>query len=537
MTGPEPKVKILVVDDSKTQAMLLSCMLENSGFSVTMAHNADEALRSINENKPSLVITDIVMPGKTGYELCSEIRRNEKTAAIPVMLLTTLDSPGDIISALECGADDFISKPYNVDYLVFKLKKYFNSAQSNNTKTGNESVEEIVYSGKKYLIPSDRQKMLDMLISTYEATIQKNRELIDAQETLVNTNRRLETTISDKQTVLEELRVKEELLKKSNSELNIMNRIGAVINQSVTLDELLPGVASEICSSRLSGLCHGIEVWLNDENGDLKKTVEYPLSNESVDVSAEMEEKLFIADILSKEQLKIKPECDIADCNWNKTGTHRSHGHCYIRLVARDRRIGLMNIVTEPGYGTERQTQEMMISLGKQLGMAIENHNLLIETRLLSLHDPLTGLANRRMIDITLENEIARANRYDNIFCLVIMDIDYFKHYNDQFGHDEGDRILISLSSYLKENIRDTDIAARFGGEEFILIISEIGIEDMRRVAEKHRKMIQEKVGITVSMGIAEYKINQTGDELIKAADTALYRAKENGRNRVEISD
>ena len=537
MTGLENSFSILVVDDSKTQAMLLSYMLENSGYSVIMAHDADGALRAIKDNQPSLVITDIVMPEMTGYELCSAIRADESTAGIPVMLLSTLNSPEDIISALECGADDFISKPYNVDFLIFKLKKYLKRQPQEIEFLNVEDTEDVVYSGKRYHIRANRQKMLDLLISTYEATIQKNRELVDAQDTLVNTNRQLETTISDKQQALEAVRLKEEILKKWNNELKIMNRIGSIINQSVTLDELLPGIASEIFNSGLTGICYGIEIWLNDEDGNLKKSLEYPDTNRSSGVSDYEEKKFSAAGIFNQEQLVVKSVCTAAACGWNCRKVPISHGHYYILLVARDRNMGLLNLVTEQGSSPGEHTIEMLISLGKQLGMAIENHNLLIETKLLSLHDPLTGLANRRMISITLENEIARANRYDNIFCLIIMDIDYFKKYNDQFGHDEGDRILISLSSYLKENIRDTDIAARFGGEEFLMIISEIGIQDMLMVADKHRRMIQEKIGITVSMGIAEYKINQTGDELIKQADTALYRAKENGRNRVEVSD
>lgn len=228
--------------------------------------------------------------------------------------------------------------------------------------------------------------------------------------------------------------------------------------------------------------------------------------------------------------------CDLKSCYWRERDGSSGHGHISIQLIAVERIIGFCELTIEKNYNPREHVCEMLESLGKQLGMAIENHNLLNETKRLSLYDPLTGLANRRMIDITLETHMARANRYNDLFCLIILDIDHFKQYNDNFGHDEGDRILVALSSYLKENVRDTDLAARFGGEEFILIISEIGLKDIYKIAERHLELIYKRVGITVSMGVAEYRNNQTAGELIKAADKALYRAKENGRNRIEMA-
>ncbi len=528
---------ILIVEDSKTQAELLSYLLGHSGYGVTVVHSGSEALEVIGKNPPSLVITDIVMPVMNGYDLCRAIRANPSTAGIPVILLTSLASPQDIVLSLECGADDFISKPYDADFLISKLEKFFNILNHNVELDACGNSEEVFYSGKSYNITGNRQKMLDLMISAYEAAIQKNHELLEAQDALVTSNRQLEITVDDKEKALEDVRLKEETLRQWNSELNIMNILGSVINQSITHEELFQCVAEEIMKHGFAGTRFGVEFTLNTQNDKVRQFYRYRMKDGEIDFCGSGDKISDLSDKSDQEDLiNITLCCDSESCWWKNNGTDSDHGHISIQLIAGDRIIGLCEFITEKDYNPQEHVCEMLISLGKQLGMAIQNHNLLSETKRLSLHDPLTGLANRRMIDLTLETQMARANRYNDLFCLVMLDIDHFKQYNDKFGHDEGDRILSALSSYLKENVRDTDLAARFGGEEFILIISEIGLNDVCGIAERHLELIHERVGITVSMGIAQYRKNQTAEELIKDADLALYRAKENGRNRVELA-
>ena len=527
------------MEDSKTQAYQLLYLLENSGYTASTVHSAEDAIDFIRKTPPSLVITDIVMPGMSGFELCLAIKADSSAAGIPVILLTSLDSPQDIISALESGADDFISKPYDDDILILKLEKYYEKPpveSGHKCIEETEEIEEVEYLGKQYRLSVSRQKMLDLMISAYEAAIQKNIQLIESQETLVYTNRQLAVTITDKEEALESLKLKEDILKRWNSELNIMNILGAVINQSATLDELLQSVAEEVLNYKFAGASFGIEFLISVDDGKNLSVYTYLMKKAEIYLSGFIMHSPESKDELNQGQLlKIIPACDMKSCYWNNQPDHSSHGHISILLVARERTIGLMKFTTEEKYNPEEHVAEMLVSLGKQLGMAIENHNLLTETKRLSLHDPLTGLPNRRMIDITLDSQIARVNRYGTLFSLIIMDIDHFKQYNDNFGHDEGDRVLIALSSYLKENIRDTDLAARFGGEEFIIIISELGLEDTYKIAERHLDLIHQHIGITVSMGIAEYKKNSSSVDLIKSADEALYCAKEKGRNRIEM--
>ncbi len=161
------------------------------------------------------------------------------------------------------------------------------------------------------------------------------------------------------------------------------------------------------------------------------------------------------------------------------------------------------------------------------------------ELEQLAVTDLLTGLYNRVKLDQVLNDEVIRFKRYNNLLSLIILDIDYFKKVNDNFGHQTGDKVLQEVAATLRDNIRDVDIAGRWGGEEFMVICPETDLAGAKLVAEKLRAIMEYqdmgKVGnVTSSFGVAELGDGEEDADLIRKADSALYKAKENGRNRVE---
>ena len=157
----------------------------------------------------------------------------------------------------------------------------------------------------------------------------------------------------------------------------------------------------------------------------------------------------------------------------------------------------------------------------------------------LSVTDQLTGLFNRRRLMEVLEAEVNRSKRHVHPFSILIMDVDHFKKFNDAYGHLAGDRVLASLGEVLRETTREIDTPARFGGEEFMAVLPETGLEAAVEVAERIRATLASRIfegrRVTLSIGAAEFPTH--GDDaqrLIAAADAALYRAKDAGRNRVE---
>jgi diguanylate cyclase (GGDEF)-like protein len=174
---------ILVVEDSPTQAELLKYILEEQGYKVTLARDGKKAYASLNGYKPALIISDINMPGMNGYELCQRIKEDGLLGDIPVILLTSLSGVEDVMEALSCGADGFITKPYSADYILKHIKRILADNSSSSSKHANISVE-VPFSGKGSLINADPQQMLSLLLSTYEAAMQRNAELNSLNEHL-----------------------------------------------------------------------------------------------------------------------------------------------------------------------------------------------------------------------------------------------------------------------------------------------------------------------------------------------------------------
>jgi diguanylate cyclase (GGDEF)-like protein len=158
-----------------------------------------------------------------------------------------------------------------------------------------------------------------------------------------------------------------------------------------------------------------------------------------------------------------------------------------------------------------------------------------------SRKDRLTGLYNRVHMEEKIQEEFAYFLRNGRLFSLVISDIDFFKRVNDTFGHDAGDCLLKSIADVLQESIREFDIVARWGGEEFLFLLPEIDAEGAVILAERIRKRIEEQtyfygnteLRATMTFGVSSIKADDTVEDVIKRADTALFDGKRNGRNRV----
>ncbi|HEV8368593.1 MAG TPA: response regulator [Pyrinomonadaceae bacterium] len=188
---PDPPVKILIAEDSPTQAQKLQYILEQQGFGVTTAANGALALASARQHKPTLIISDVIMPEMDGYELCRQVKADEQLAEVPVILVTTLSDPQDVIRGLECRADNFILKPYDERYLLGRVQFVLINREMRRTDQPGMGLE-IVFEGRRHFITADRLQILNLLLSTYEAAMQRNKELSLAQDTLQHTNAQLQ---------------------------------------------------------------------------------------------------------------------------------------------------------------------------------------------------------------------------------------------------------------------------------------------------------------------------------------------------------
>ncbi len=181
----ENRIEILIVENSLTQAMKLQYILEKNNYGASVVRNGQEALSRIQTQKPTMVISAVVMPGMDGYELCKRIKDDAELKDVPIILLTSLADPQDIMKGMESGANNFIVKPYEERFLLSRIR-YILANQELRRVTMSEMGMEIFFGGKKYFITPDRIQMLDMLLSTYETAVQKNLELQQTQANYLN---------------------------------------------------------------------------------------------------------------------------------------------------------------------------------------------------------------------------------------------------------------------------------------------------------------------------------------------------------------
>jgi diguanylate cyclase (GGDEF)-like protein len=199
----------------------------------------------------------------------------------------------------------------------------------------------------------------------------------------------------------------------------------------------------------------------------------------------------------------------------------------------------------DPSDLTESK-QQIAIAMADSIVLALANLKLRIFLREQSIRDPLTGLFNRRYLEETLEREFNRALRLQRPVGVIMLDLDHFKRFNDTHGHEAGDVLLRKLGSFLKQHLRGGDIACRYGGEEFALVLPEVSLENVRLRAEELREGIKhlnveynDKILPTVSMslGIAMFpEHGSTNQRVLNAADGALYEAKRKGRDRIVVA-
>ncbi|RBW51944.1 GGDEF domain-containing protein [Marinobacter sp. F3R11] len=173
---------------------------------------------------------------------------------------------------------------------------------------------------------------------------------------------------------------------------------------------------------------------------------------------------------------------------------------------------------------------------------AFRNYNHRTELELLATVDPLTGVNNRRSMDKALRMALSDALRTDRSYAVVMIDLDHFKKVNDEHGHSVGDEVLLSLVSLIQERIRKTDRLFRYGGEEFVLLLSVVDVNSLRMISANLQTIIRQQLrcreqAVTASFGVALLRENESVETWLKRADSALYRAKELGRDRIVFAD
>jgi diguanylate cyclase (GGDEF)-like protein/PAS domain S-box-containing protein len=222
-------------------------------------------------------------------------------------------------------------------------------------------------------------------------------------------------------------------------------------------------------------------------------------------------------------------------------------GYLCVPLTVQGETLGVFCLTDAPTKRSKHQLSQLQLAVkvSEAIKLSLSNLKLREKLRAEAIHDPLTGLFNRRYLEETLPRELHRARRRNSPLCVAMLDLDDFKRFNDKFGHDAGDSLLRELGQVLRENLRKSDISCRYGGEEFVLVLPDSALADAEQRVEQIRVLIkalqishgEQRLGaLTVSAGVAQADEHTSHpSELLRAADEALYAAKNAGRDRVLV--
>ena len=341
----------------------------------------------------------------------------------------------------------------------------------------------------------------------------------------------------------ETLSSKNKRLEERNRQNSIMGEMRALLQSCSTVREMPPIITAAV--TRLFPDADGALFLMNSSQNYLESVATWG------DFPDQVDENVFEPDacwglrrgrIHEVEEVKIGPVCP--HLKHTLTGPY-----VCVPLIAKGDILGLLHLMIKPStsgvesWGSIADLKETVVVFAEYLSLSIANIKLWERLTDQSIRDPLTGLFNRRYMEEIIKREILRAARDQTKIGIIMADIDHFKMYNDTYGHEAGDELLIKLADFFKFELRGSDVVCRYGGEEYILILPLSSAEGTYKRAEQIRQGVkklkvsfkgQDLPAVTLSMGIAIYPDHGTEwNDLIQLADKALYRAKEQGRDRV----
>ena len=418
-----PFAKVLAVDDDPTLLVLLEAALSQDAFAVTVTNDGEEALRLLKSSSFDIVLLDVEMPGRSGFEICESIRQTHG-ADMPVIMITGHDDLSSIDKAYHSGATDFVSKPINWALLGYRLRYVLRTFDT--VRSLNEADTKL-------------RLAASVFVNSYEGMI-----ITDSRNVIIDVNPAFSRITGFS---------REESIGKTPKILTSghhNSEFYANMRESLEIQDFWQG-----------------EIWNRRKNGDI-----FP------------------------EMLSISAVRDADGNVQNFTGI-------------------FSDISMIKTYEAELQR--------------------------VAYYDMLTGVPNRRLLADRLTRATARARRYNKSLAVCYLDLDEFKPVNDKFGHAAGDQLLITVTERLRTILRAEDTLARLGGDEFVLLFTDLVQFDetlvvLDRILGTISRPVQingTEISVSASIGVTLFPADDSDDEtLLRHADQAMYRAKEEGKNR-----
>ena len=458
------KSRILVVDDDKFSRVFCREILEEEEvFEVCEASSVDEAIDLINQGGIDLVVTDMVMPEKSGLDLIEWAR--EEKPGLEIIVITGHGTVESAVKAMKIGALDYIRKPLN---------------------------------------PPEFKIIIHRAIDKIRLA-EENKEL--------------------------------------KSSLKLYN-IGSRITRTIEIEELYELIFDLLMQE--TGATRGFLYLMDQERGESSVIAS---DGFDVELNDKIDDEVFSAytDVISSAKGPVIPE-KIAPLHVKfRSSVDLIRSIMFIPLRNKKDLVGMVVFfdTEREGAFTERDTH-VATFLSEHAGAAIENALLYSQAKILTITDDLTNVFNYRYLNNILDRELLRAQRLNTHMSILFLDLDSFKQVNDRHGHLVGSKILIEMAGILKQAVRKVDAVARYGGDEYIVVLTDTTSQGAMIVAERIRETVENyvfmkeegyNVKLTISIGVASYPEHATGKiELLRMADEAMYRGKFGRKNVVYIA-
>jgi two-component system, cell cycle response regulator len=491
---------ILVVDDTAANLRLLTRLLQDAGYQVRAVTSGARALAAARQSVPALVLLDIRLPDINGVEVCAQLKADPETSQVPVIFISALTEAETKINAFTAGGVDYVTKPIQPDEVLARVATHLALRELNlqlseaNTRLASQitALEEA-------------NERLAGQVRARQAAEEANAQLLDQERQRTMRLELLRTAINTITGALDLPAVHQAVVSQA---VRLLGASWGALTRSIPPGEELQVVALHELPVGLLGLRVNWGQALIGKAAAGRRIVDSQLTPEPLIQSG----KALAAPLVAGEQLEgvlmvINPE------------------------------------TSAPFSGEAMQLLELFV---QQAAIAIQNARLFEEVRHLARTDPLTGLYNRRHFFEMAQRELERARRSGSAMAILLLDIDHFKQVNDWYGHQGGDQALRAVADMLRAGLRTTDLSARFGGEELVVLLPDTGSERAAAVAERLRRTMAElevpsergRIKLTGSFGVATIEgssLEANLDTLLARADEACYEAKRSGRNRVCI--
>lgn len=540
-------LRILLADDSASVGEFIGELLRSNGHTVSHVRSGEAAIAAFREAPPELVLMDIEMPGMGGLEAIRQIRKTLLPVRVPIIVITSHADESSLLDSFMAGADDYLTKPVDPLLLDIRIQAMMRivsaqrstAAMVDNVMEGivridrvgritafNKAAEnifgytlnDVLGKNVNMLMPSPFRENHDEYIGNYVAT--GERKIIGSGREVIGLRKNGETFpmhlgVTEAATpddrffigVVRDLTVEKALRTKLAESRNF-------------LADVIEHIPSATYVKNRQGRCLLVNKKYEEVTGKPREQVLGKLDSEIYTPTE--------AEAYRSSDVEVMRNGKMLE---TEESLSTSEGEKHFLSVKFPTRNSAGEITGICGISTD-------ITQIKHYQQELER---------LSQYDELTGLFNRRHFISLSRHELSRSARYGGELSLLMLDVDYFKRVNDEYGHRAGDLVLAAISLEIRQALRETDIPGRLGGEEFAVLLPETGPEKAIQVAERLRKCIAGKsidigdgkqITCTLSIGIAAKPAEENDlEKLLHRADTALYAAKDAGRDQVVSAD